>query len=103
MARERSPGSFPPTAASARRLTPSGGFAGGFLLALGLGAIGGYIFYILNLPLPWMLGAMSLVTIAALSGVPLVTWPSFRNAMVATASCLVKNTFPTSRHTKIQL
>ena len=67
--------------------------AGKLLLTLGLGAIGGYIFFVLRLPLPWMLGAMSLATIAALAGAPLASWPSFRNAMVAVLGVMLGSQF----------
>lgn len=51
--------------------TPSGstGFrALPFLLALTLGTLGGWLFSLLSLPLPWMLGAMTAVTVAAIGG-----------------------------------
>lgn len=72
---------------------PSRLSAAKFILALGLGAIGGYVFYVLGLPLPWMLGAMSIVTIAALSGVPLTSWTGFRNGMVAVLGVLLGSQF----------
>lgn len=40
------------------------------LLALTLGAIGGYIADLLTIPLPWMLGAMIVCTIASVFGAP---------------------------------
>ena len=64
-----------------------------FLFALALGALGGAVFYMLQLPLPWMLGAMSFVTIAAMSGAPLVSWPRFRNGMVAVLGVLLGSQF----------
>ena len=64
-----------------------------FVLALALGALGGAVFYLLQLPLPWMLGAMSVVTIAAISGAPLVSWPRFRNGMVAVLGPLLGSQF----------
>ena len=39
-------------------------------LALTIGAIGGYIFLQLRLPLAWMMGAMVFTTAAAIAGVP---------------------------------
>ena len=62
-------------------------------LALALGAVGGAVFYVLKLPLPWMLGAMSFVTIAALSGLPVASAPRFRNAMVAILGVLLGSQF----------
>lgn len=41
------------------------------LVALGAGAAGGYVFYHFNLPLPWMLGAMSACLILVLFNAPL--------------------------------
>ena len=38
-----------------------------WLIALGLGALGGSLFAALDLPLPWMLGALSATTLASLS------------------------------------
>lgn len=69
------------------------GFAARLVLALALGAIGGAVFFALNLPLPWMLGAMSFVTIAALSGAPVASAPRFRNAMVAVLGVLLGSQF----------
>lgn len=42
-----------------------------FLAALTLGTLGGYAFYRLALPLPWMLGAMTVCTLAALVRAPI--------------------------------
>ena len=39
-------------------------------IAILIGTVGGFIFAIIKVPLPWMLGAMVFVTIAAVSGVP---------------------------------
>ena len=50
-----------------------------FLTALMLGTVGGALFSWLKLPLPWMLGAMTAVTIAAISGVR-VALPSWLRA-----------------------
>jgi membrane AbrB-like protein len=41
-----------------------------FALALGIGGGGGFLFSTLNLPLPWMLGAMSACTLATLFRAP---------------------------------
>lgn len=48
----------------------SGRKAGRFALALAIGAVGGWLFDILTVPLPWMLGPMAFVTIAAIGGAP---------------------------------
>jgi len=79
--------------APAPKELPSRKSAAKFALTLLLGAAGGYVFYVLRLPLPWMLGAMSLATIAALAGAPLASWPSFRNAMVAILGVMLGSQF----------
>lgn len=72
-----------------------------FLLAIALGTIGGYFFYISNLPLPWMLGSMSLVTIAAIFGAPVSSWPRFRNSMVAVLGVLLGSQFNTELFSRL--
>lgn len=52
------------------------------LLTLCLAAIGGAFFDYLNSPLPWMIGAMVVTTIAALSGVPIQRSNKLRSYMV---------------------
>jgi membrane AbrB-like protein len=42
-----------------------------FFPALLLGVLGGWLFLTLRLPLPWMLGAMTACTIAAIAGAPI--------------------------------
>ena len=53
------------------RLREAGPVAG----ALGLGALGGAGFAALNLPLPWMLGALAVTTAASVGG-PTCACPS---------------------------
>ena len=64
-----------------------------FLLAIGLGAGGGAIFFALTLPLPWMLGAMTAATGAALAGAPLAVPAQVRNAMIAILGVLLGSQF----------
>lgn len=64
-----------------------------FLLALALGAAGGAIFATLRLPLPWMLGAMTAVTISAVAGAPVAVFPPVRSAMVAVLGVLLGSQF----------
>ena len=40
----------------------------GFVLASAIGALGGWVFFILALPLPWMLGSMLFTAVAAIGG-----------------------------------
>jgi len=84
--------SVTPAAMAPKRL-PSRKTSVKFLFTLLLGAVGGYVFYVFHLPLPWMLGAMSLATFAALAGAPLASWPSFRNAMVAILGVMLGSQF----------
>jgi uncharacterized protein len=54
---------------------------GRFLAALLVGALGGWIFMSLRLPLPWMLGSMTACTLAALARAPIVAPSSVRPPM----------------------
>lgn len=65
-ARSFSPGAFP-----YRR----------FAIALLIGALGGWVFATLALPLPWMLGSMTACTVAALLRAPIVAPSSVRPPM----------------------
>ncbi|MSO73924.1 MAG: AbrB family transcriptional regulator [Alphaproteobacteria bacterium] len=62
-------------------------------LALAIGAVGGAAFYLGGLPLPWMLGAMSLATIAALAGLPLAVPALLRSGMVSILGVLLGSQF----------
>ena len=64
-----------------------------FALSIGLGAVGGAVFFALALPLPWMLGAMTLATGAALAGAPLAVPAQVRNAMIAILGVLLGSQF----------
>lgn len=62
-------------------------------LALFLGGAGGAAFWLLQLPLPWMLGAMLAVTAAALAGArPAVSTP-LRQAMLAVLGVMLGSSF----------
>ena len=54
-----------------------------YAIALGLGLLGGAVFHLLTLPLPWMLGAMLFTMIASVSGAPLASPRLARPAMSA--------------------
>ncbi len=62
-----------------------------FSLLIGTG--GGIAFYTLSLPLPWMLGAMSAVLIAALSGLPVVSAKRIRPPMSAVIGVMLGSSF----------
>ncbi|MCY4479675.1 MAG: AbrB family transcriptional regulator [Rhodospirillales bacterium] len=64
-----------------------------FALAVGLGTVGGAIFFALALPLPWMLGAMTVATGAALAGAPIMVPAQVRNVMIAILGVLLGSQF----------
>lgn len=49
------------------------GYASRLCLSLALGALGGFVFWRSHLPLPWMLGSMCALIIAAALGMPIVS------------------------------
>lgn len=55
---------------------------GSMFLAIAIGAAGGGVFAALKLPLPWMLGAMVFVTVAAVSGTQVRLPYMLRQSMV---------------------
>ncbi len=64
-----------------------------FLLALGLGTLGGWLFSLLRLPLPWMLGAMTAVTIAAIAGADVAMPRWLRNACITVLGVMLGASF----------
>ncbi len=64
-----------------------------FLFTIGLGTIGGYLFLLASMPLPWMMGAMLVTTAAALIGVPLRSPGKFRGYMIAVIGLMVGSAF----------
>lgn len=63
------------------------------LLALAIGTAGGYLFKRLTLPLPWMLGSMSFVTVAALAGLKTRVPSNFRSIMVTVLGIMLGGQF----------
>lgn len=63
------------------------------LLALAIGTLGGAAFWRLGLPLPWMMGAMTAATAAAIGGVPLRISVRFREVMVAVLGVMLGSAF----------
>ena len=61
--------------------------------ALAIGTVGGALFYALNMPLAWMMGAMVLTTFAALFDVSLHVPGRLRAVMVAILGVLLGSTF----------
>lgn len=64
-----------------------------FVLALALGVMGGALFYALRLPLPWMLGAMTVCTLAALARVPVAAPGVIRSPMSAIIGVMLGSGF----------
>gem|GEM_PF-6098048 len=52
-------------------------------LAILIGSIGGWVFYSLNMPLPWMMGSMIFVAAATIAGAPVALSLPLRTSMVA--------------------
>lgn len=63
------------------------------IFCLALGALGGAVFYFLHLPLPWMMGAMTFTTIAAVSGVRIAMMPRVRMIFVAILGIMLGSAF----------
>ena len=66
-------------------------------LALGLGALGGACFAALNLPLPWMLGALAVTTMASVGGLELRVPELLRRPMIAVLGAMLGTTFTPER------
>lgn len=66
---------------------------GRLVLALTIGAAGGWVFAQLRLPLPWMLGAMTAVTIAALAGAPVRMMRWLRSIFVTVLGVMLGASF----------
>ncbi|TAG22378.1 MAG: AbrB family transcriptional regulator [Rhodobacterales bacterium] len=62
-------------------------------LALGIGAAGGGIFYVLGLPLPWMLGALFATMAASVANAPILGPSRLRPAVVAVIGVLLGSSF----------
>lgn len=63
------------------------------LLALVIGAAGGAVFYLLNLPLPWMLGALFATMAASVANMPVEAPARIRPAVVAVIGVLLGSRF----------
>ena len=63
------------------------------VLTIALGTVGGYLFLLASMPLPWMMGAMLVTTAAALFGVPLGNPGKFRGYMIAIIGLMVGSAF----------
>lgn len=65
----------------------------GFALALVLGALGGWLFSILQLPLPWMLGSMLFSTLAAVAKLPIASPVTIRRPTVSIIGVMLGSAF----------
>ena len=63
------------------------------LITLALGALGGWLASMTQLPLPWMIGSMVATTIAALAGLRLAMPRQLRNVMVAVLGVMLGSGF----------
>jgi hypothetical protein len=63
------------------------------LLGLAIGAAGGLVFYFLQMPLPWMIGAMVFSTIAAAAGAPIAFSFRFRTLMIVVLGVMLGSAF----------
>jgi membrane AbrB-like protein len=63
------------------------------VLGLAIGTIGGVIFIWLNLPLPWMLGAMTATTVASVAGLQLRIPAHLRSVMVVVLGVMLGSSF----------
>lgn len=65
----------------------------GIALALVLGSLGGWGASALALPLPWMIGAMTATTVAAVAGAPIAMAQPLRTVMVAVLGVMLGSGF----------
>jgi uncharacterized protein len=64
-----------------------------FTLALAIATAGGTLFYLLNLPLPWMLGALFATMAASVANAPILGPARLRPAIVAVIGVLLGSSF----------
>ncbi len=62
-------------------------------LTIGIGAIGGSLFWALNLPLPWMTGSLSAVAIVAAAKGPVEAPNRLRNLMIIVLGVMIGSAF----------
>lgn len=66
---------------------------GSMVMAIGIGGVGGAVFAAIQMPLPWMLGAMVFVTVAAVSGAPVRLPYMLRQSMVVFIGAMLGSQF----------
>lgn len=72
---------------------PPAAFWRGFCLAFAIAAAGGALFARLDVPLGWLIGAMTFTTVAAVSGLPLASSVRLRTLMVLVLGVLIGSAF----------
>ena len=65
----------------------------GLVLAGAIGTLGGWVFSILALPLPWMLGSMLFTAVAAIGGAPVALVLPIRNGFVTILGLMLGSSF----------
>lgn len=70
-----------------------GRFWGQLAFSLALGAVGGWVFAQLRMPLPWMIGAMCVTTAAALMRAPVRMPQPLRGTMIAVLGTMLGSAF----------
>jgi membrane AbrB-like protein len=80
-------------AAKPRRHRPPPPPVGHVLRALGIGAGGGIAFWLLNMPLPWMLGAMTACIAASVAGIRVGMPRWLRSGMVVVLGVMLGSSF----------
>jgi len=73
------------------------------LHSLALGAVGGALFFALDLPLAWMLGSMCFMTFFAIRGLDLTVYPPLRQVMTAVLGVMLGSSFSTETIEKISI
>lgn len=63
------------------------------LKSLAIGGLGGALFFLLDLPLAWMMGSMCITTIMTIRGAKLDVHPSLKNTMVAVLGVMLGSNF----------
>lgn len=86
---------------AALRVDPLWRMARAYAATLGLAAAGGALFFALNLPLPWMLGAMAVTILAALARLPLKAPEKVRPWVVAVIGVMLGSGFRTDTFSQL--
>jgi len=63
------------------------------VMALAIGAVGGWLAFIVQIPLPWMIGAMMATTLAAVLGLSVAVPASLRHTMVVVLGIMLGSAF----------